>query len=405
MRFDAGLIENAVSSQPGIVACGLAPELHKTLHDNIPVLYAEMSDHGAGGMTVLRKALIQVFITDGMLADTNLPSQCVIVESMPLNSSGKVDAKKLASGTVTGSRYSVKPVKANGKVIDILFVPATEGELATMGAGLPEELENDPYSILSEVFAIIPDLNKGRYSKLFKIPGLRELVLKLTGFDIRNIPTSMRNTAPKMFNLAYRKFVMPMMKGVTKMSNKNTTNGFMPMFQGMMPMMPTMPAMPPVPPLPPMPFLNGQGWLSKSGKDDADARLDDFKSNVKTYWEKNIDMQKSSVDASKEQWNQFFDHIIDMQDTFVASLSDDAWSLPFLPAFSMSPKEFMEQVQEFQKMMKDHFVEQADSFADFVIKGQEQAYNMVDAAMENGKKEKETEAPALAEGETEEQSA
>ena len=151
VRFDAGLIENAVTAQPGIAACGLTPEFHKILHDNVPVLYVEMSEKGAGSLTVLRKALIQVFITDGKLEDTNLPSQCVIVESMPLNTGGKVDAKKLASGIVTGSRYSVKPVRIDGKVIDILLVPAPQGEDSSMGAGIPEELEGDPYNILSEV--------------------------------------------------------------------------------------------------------------------------------------------------------------------------------------------------------------------------------------------------------------
>lgn len=387
VRFDAGLIENAVSSQPGVVACGLAPELHKTLHDNIPVLYAEMSDHGAGGLTVLRKALIQVFITDGMLADTNLPSQCVIVENMPLNSSGKVDSKKLASGTVTGSRYSVKPVKVNGKVVDLLFVPAAEGELATMGAGLPEELENDPYSILSEVFAIIPDLNKGRYSKLFKVPGLRELVMKLTGFDMKNIPASMRNMTPKMFSLAYRKYVMPLMKGANQMSrNKNTPSRFMPMFQGMMPMMPVMP---PMPLMPPMPFAQNTGstaWAwPKKNTDEASARMDDFKSNMKTYCEKNIDMQKSTADASKDQWSQFFEHIMDMERTFVSSMSDDTAALPW---FSISPKEFMERVLEFQEMSNKHFVEQVDSFVDFFFEGQDQAFDLVKTAMDSSSKDK-----------------
>ncbi|MDO5703079.1 MAG: hypothetical protein Q4G47_06970, partial [Lachnospiraceae bacterium] len=48
VRFNAGLIENAVTSQPGIAACGMAPELHKTLHDNIPVLYVETNEDTAG---------------------------------------------------------------------------------------------------------------------------------------------------------------------------------------------------------------------------------------------------------------------------------------------------------------------------------------------------------------------
>ncbi|MBR1659054.1 MAG: acyl--CoA ligase [Oscillospiraceae bacterium] len=390
VRFDAGLVENAVTSQPGVTACGLAPELHKTLHDNIPVLYVEMSDQGAGGLTTLRKALIQVFINDGMLEDSNLPSQCVFTESIPLNSSGKVDAKKLASGAVTGSRYSVKPIRMDGKVIDILLVPAAEGENATMGAGIPEELEGDPYNILSEVFAIIPDLNKGRISKLFRIPGLRELVLKLTGFDMRNIPVSLRNMTPKMFNLAYRKYMMPLMEGVTKMSeNKNPSNGAMPMFQGVMP---TMPAMPMMPPMPFMQNANGWGWFgNKSSREDTKA--EDFKSNMKTFWEQMIDMQRSSMDGAKDQWNQFFDHMMDMQETFVAAMPDEIPTLPgfpFMPPFSLSPKDLMNRLMEFQEMANEHLVEQADSAVDFYFKGQEQVCDMVQAAKENKEKKDES---------------
>ena len=236
VRFDAGLIENAVTSQPGIAACGLTPEFNKMLHDNVPVLYVEMSDKSAGSLTVLRKALIRVFIEDGMLSDTNMPSQCVIVESMPLNSGGKVDGKKLASGTVTGSRYSVKPVRMDGKVVDILLVPAPEGEDPFMGAGMPEELEGDIYNILSEVFACIPDLNEGRFTKLFKIPGLRELVIKLTDFDINNIPNSLFHMSPMLLNLAVKRYLTPLMKGAPKMSKNYYPNFFLSAYQGMMPL-------------------------------------------------------------------------------------------------------------------------------------------------------------------------
>ena len=401
VRFDAGLVENAVTSQPGVVACGLAPELHKTLHDNIPVLYVELDEKGAGALTVLRKTLIQVFITDGKLADTNLPSQCVITETIPLNSSGKVDAKKLAAGGVTGSRYSVKPVKLDGKVIDILLVPAAEGENATMGAGIPEELEGDPYNILSEVFACIPDLNKGKFSKLFHIPGLRELVIKLTGFDIKNIPVSVRNMTPGMFNLAYRKYMMPLMEGVTNMSKKKfAPTGFMPMFQGMMPQMPMMPMMPV---LPVMPFAqNKNPWSCFANLNSCDNTCgDDFMSGMKKFWEQMIDVQKTSLNGTRDQWNQFFEHMMDMQDTFAESLPDELPSLPGFPQMpAISPKDFMKRAKEFQEMTNAHFVEQADSVKDFYLKGQEKACDMACAAMDNAKakKEAEKEEPAQDEG-------
>ena len=383
VRFDAGLIENAVSSQPGIAACGLTPEFHKMIHDNVPVLYVEMNDKGVGGLTVLRQALIQVFIKDGVLADTNLPSQCVIVEHIPLNSGGKVDGKKLASGTVTGSRYSVKPVKMDDKVIDILLVPAAEGEDPFMGAGLPEELEGDIYNILSEVFACIPDINEGRFSKVFKIHGLRELVLKLTGFDIKNIPVSLHNMTPKMFNLACRKYVAPLMEGVNSMSRKNDFNKAARMFRGMMPMMPTMPMMPMMPPMPFMQNMNGGFSFDNSG-------CEDFKSGAKRFLEQMNDAQKAALDGTKDQWNQFFEHSMEMLDTFADFLPDEAPTLPGLPfTLGISPKSFMKQVKEFNEMANAHFVEQVDSVVDFCAKGQEKACNLACAVIENVKPKEE----------------
>ena len=49
----------------------------------------------------------------------------------------------------------------------------------------------------------------------------------------------------------------------------------------------------------------------------------------------------------------------------------------------MSPKAFLDRVKDFQKMANEHLVEQADSIADFWIKGQEQFYDMVSSAMES----------------------
>ena len=73
------------------------------------------------------------------------------------------------------------------------------------------------------------------------------------------------------------------------------------------------------------------------------------------------------MDNSKEQWSQFFEHLMDMQDLFIESLSEDALSLPGFPfgqLLTVSPKDFMKQVKEFQKMANKYFVEQADTTAE-----------------------------------------
>ena len=384
VRFDAGLIENAVTSQPGIAACGLTPEFNKMLHDNVPVLYVEMSDKSAGSLTVLRKALIRVFIEDGMLSDTNMPSQCVIVESMPLNSGGKVDGKKLASGTVTGSRFSVKPVRMDGKVVDILLVPAPEGEDSSMGAGIPEELEGDIYNILSEVFACIPDLNEGRFTKLFKIPGLRELVIKLTDFDINNIPNSLFHMSPMLLNLAVKRYLTPLMKGVPKMSKNYYPNFFLSAYQGMMPQMSATPFMPPfMPPAAPfMPPMLPFPTVTKS--DSVKTNFSGFNSSMAKYWKEMIESQQETMDWFREQWEQYFDYNMDMWDSFIAFLPDEMVFLPGAP--SVSPKEMAKWAKKFMKMANEHLVEQAETGADFAIKGQKQVREMVSTAMDKVEK-------------------
>ena len=273
VRFDAGLVENAVAAQPGIAACGIAPEFHKTLHDNVPVLYVELSS-GADGVATLRRALIRVFIEDGRLSQTNLPSQCVITDHIPLNSGGKVDSRRLAAGGLTGKRYNVKHVQLDGNINDILLLPAAEGEAATMGAGVPEELKDDPYNVLSEIFAAIPEIKKGGINRILRIPGVRELMLKLTDFDISNIPGSLTKLTPKMLKLTADQ-PLSRLNGDIKFNDIiEMLQNFLSMFKaleapsfgvdesGALPMF--LPLLPPVPPLFPLPFW---GWGGKKGGD------------------------------------------------------------------------------------------------------------------------------------------
>ena len=106
---------------------------------------------------------------------------------------------------------------------------------------------------------------------------------------------------------------------------------------------------------------------------------DEFKDNMKSFWEKKTEMEKSSVEAAKKQWSQSFDYLKDMQERFIDSLPDDA-------KFPVPLKSFMNEMKKFQEMSKAHFEEQADSAVDFYFKGQERFFDMICAAM--GKKEK-----------------
>ena len=373
VRFDAGLVETAITKQPGIRFCGLAPEFHKVLHDNIPILYVETKEHGTDELATVRNALIQAFIKDKLISNTNLPSQVVLVERMPLNSNGKVDGKLLKSGAVKGDRYSIKPVHIDEKLVDIVLVPAAEGEFATVGAGVPKELEEDSYKILAEFFAAIPEMKEQGLARALSIPGFRELVMKLTDFDIENVPQSLYNSAPKLLEMIYKNYLMPIIKELKQFED------IAPMSGGMeLPSFPPMPFMPmsgkmSFPMFPPMPFMQ----MSKTDK-----QMDGFSDNIVTFWDQFIDMQKSSIESSREQWDELTDRIMEMEDTIMDSLPEELPTLPGFAPLPFSPKEMRKQWKEFEERSKEYFMDQADSLAVYYIESQEQARDMAKSAGE-----------------------
>ena len=95
------------------------------------------------------------------------------------------------------------------------------------------------------------------------------------------------NTKPKTFSMSFRKEAMPTVKG-EEMSKKDKKMDF--------------PAFP------------------KPEDFDCDWSWD--KSDMKAFWEKAIDFQKSSVDASKDNFDEFFSYYQDMMDDFAAFLPD-----------------------------------------------------------------------------------
>jgi hypothetical protein len=133
-------------------------------------------------------------------------------------------------------------------------------------------------------------------------------------------------------------------------------------------------------PMPPMPDGAAWEWPGKKDfdKDKAKEKWKEFKSNLGTFWGQLQDMQKSSMEASKEQWNTFFGQCMDMQESFAASLSED---VPFLPGMPL--KAFVEKMKDFQEMANEHAIEQADSFFDFAMQGQQQFKAMVTETVAN----------------------
>jgi acyl-coenzyme A synthetase/AMP-(fatty) acid ligase len=147
VRFDAGLVETAVASQPGIVDCGLVPAYSKAIHDTVPVLYLETEDNEGSGQKTAREALVNVFIRESGIKKSNLPSQCMICGELPRNSSGKVDIFRIREEGAKGKRYKVEPVYRDGSLADVKLRRINEADMSDVKGvfasyGIPEELDN-----------------------------------------------------------------------------------------------------------------------------------------------------------------------------------------------------------------------------------------------------------------------
>ena len=141
VSFDADLIETAISRQPSIKACAIAPTYDKLLHDTIPVLYVVTTKHGNQEKMIVKRALGNTFIDEDLINKTNLPGQCIITEWIPYNKNGKVDVHMIMSKQVKGKSYRIEPTHKEGELVRIDLIPIQDspGQIA----GIPKELEKD----------------------------------------------------------------------------------------------------------------------------------------------------------------------------------------------------------------------------------------------------------------------
>ena len=157
-----------------------------------------------------------------------------------------------------------------------------------------------------------------------------------------------------------------------------TANNAMP--KGMpMPPLPPMPPVPPLPFMPPMPnnFPMPGSENAQNAKESAKAKAGELAAGMKSILEKNLDMGKAFQDTSKDQYDQFFAYIMDMEDGFAETLPEELPALFGLPVPPVSPKGIAKTVKEFQEMANEHFTEQASSAADFFFDAQQKAVDMV----------------------------
>ena len=119
VRYESSIVERDVSAQKGIVACGIVGEYLKSIRDTVPILYVKTDKKCGRPEEVLRKALKNIFVTEKLLSENELPYQCVIAEMLPLNTMGKVDTNKIKSMKLGGLRFDIRLIKDGDEPKDL----------------------------------------------------------------------------------------------------------------------------------------------------------------------------------------------------------------------------------------------------------------------------------------------
>jgi acyl-coenzyme A synthetase/AMP-(fatty) acid ligase len=140
VRFEAGLVETEVSRQPGISMCAVVPVLDKRIHDTVPVLYVTTDAGENDPAETVRKALKKVFVDDGLIAKSILPTQFVITDEIPCNSNGKIDIYRITRDRLNGEAYNIAVVHKGDAVTDV-SCELTEHTESIKAGTLPEGMD------------------------------------------------------------------------------------------------------------------------------------------------------------------------------------------------------------------------------------------------------------------------
>ena len=155
VSFNPGLVEKLLSRQPGIEKCAVVPVLDKRIHDTVPILYVIPEAAGGAGVESVRRALVKIYIEDGLLAECCLPAQFVIVDRIPCNANGKIDVYRITRDRLKGEAYNIVPVKTEGSVSD-LSLDLSEQLDSNTGGTLPEGMGSGSALGIYELFNPAP---------------------------------------------------------------------------------------------------------------------------------------------------------------------------------------------------------------------------------------------------------
>lgn len=194
VRFNPAAVEQRLSCQPQIEKCAVVPVLDKRIHDTVPVLYVVPEDKGPGAHERVRKALATVYFAEGLIVTSSLPSQLVLVDSIPCNANGKLDIYRITRNRLRGEAYDIMPVHTDDEVTDVALQLDKQLDSITAGT-LPEGMGAGSAMNLYDVFNAAP-AERGGLPPLVPLP---QLMSSLTGLtrpnDVRRSPLMNANSS------------------------------------------------------------------------------------------------------------------------------------------------------------------------------------------------------------------
>ncbi len=274
-KYESGRVETEFSRLEEINGCAIVPVYYKIEHDTIPMLCVETVEGSGEPLDVVHNALCKVFVEEKTLSEENIPSRVMLVEKLPRNTNGKIDLYSLNQGKVSGDIYIVEPVREADQLTDFTL------------ASFEEDSSSDVVEMV--IGGIAADIKDSAPVKLPMVD-LEEMLEKMAEISDSMPPMPPMPPMPEMPPMP----PMPEMPFMSQMP-------FMPP----MPQMPQMPDMSQMPCMPFMPMSGENGWAFPGMNGNGMEQLEDFKSKMDEFWGRQLEMQKSSMEAINEWLSSF----------------------------------------------------------------------------------------------------
>ena len=254
-KYESGRVETEFNRLKDINACAVVPVYYKIQHDTIPMLVVKTLDGSGEPKEVIHNTLRQVFIEEKTLSEDNIPARVMLAETLPRNTNGKVDLHKINQGQVSGDVYTVEAVREEDELTDFTLTP----------------FEEDSTSDVVEMVI-------GNITADMKESGSNSMLVK----GLEKMSDSSAPSGPSALpTLDVEKLSDPKAL-ISELTSSSMSD------------------------LPFMPKMGENGWEFPMQNGDPAEQFKDLKSKVDTFWVRQRDMQRSSMEAAKQWWNAFF---------------------------------------------------------------------------------------------------